>query len=209
MKTIHDEGLLQKYIRELELDKKFNLDLAQPFLCRFEKGELLSGPYIRQRYLLFLVSGIAQIYGIGIDGRKIPVNLAKKGTVIGDVELCSEKNSPLFSEVIKDLLCVGISITGNRELLWNDVRFLQFLLSSVSSKIYLTRMADAPAVSVEEKLLHYMREECENHVLEGVEHATLRLTCSRRQLQRVLKELCEQGEIQKIGKGKYRLIEDS
>ena len=209
MKTIHDDELLQKYIRELELEKKFDLALTKPFLCSFEKGELLSGPYIRQRYLLFLVAGIAQIYGIGIDGRKIPVNLARKGTVIGDVEFCSEKNSPLFSEVIKDLLCVGISITGNREYLRNNVRFLQFLLESVSSKVYLTRVADAPAVSVEEKLLHYMREECENHILEGVEHATLRLTCSRRQLQRVLSELCEQGMIRKIGKGKYRLCENS
>ena len=52
-----------------------------------------------------------------------------------------------------------------------------------------------------------MREECEGHVLEGIEHATLRLRCSRRQLQRVIKDLCDQGLVVKVGKGKYQLVQ--
>lgn len=33
----------------------------------------------------------------------------------------------------------------------------------------------------------------------------LQLRCSRRQLQRVLKKLCEENTVEKVGKGKYRL----
>ena len=42
----------------------------------------------------------------------------------------------------------------------------------------------------------------------GMESATLQLRCSRRQLQRVLKKLCLQGKIEKVGKGRYRLAAD-
>ena len=175
-------------------------------LCRCEKGELLSGPHIRPRYLLFLYSGILQIYGVGIDGRKIPVNLAKKGSVIGDVEFCSRKSSNLYSEVAKEALCVGIRITEYRDVLENDNRFLRYLLSSITKKVYLTSFTDTMPVSVEERLLQYMKTECPNHTLKGVEHATLALRCSRRQLQRVLKELCDAGEIRKEAKGTYRLV---
>ena len=201
-----NEQLLDKAVHELGLAEKFEISRVRPVLCRCEKGELLSGPHIRPRYLLFLYSGILQIYGVGIDGRKIPVNLAKKGSVIGDVEFCSRKSSNLYSEVAKEALCVGIRITEYRDVLENDNRFLKYLLSSISQKVYLTSFTDTPAVSVEEKLLEYMKTECPDNVLKGVEHATLALRCSRRQLQRVLKELCETGQIRKEAKGTYRLV---
>lgn len=207
MRLERDEKLLLKAVRELDLQNKFDIGKVKPVLCRGEKGELLSGPHIRQRYLYFLYSGTIQIYGVGFDGRKIPVNLARKGSVIGDVEFCSGRNSSIFSEVAKEVLCVGISTAEYRDVLENDNRFLRYLLSSLSSKVYLTSVSDVPAVSVEEKLLHYMERECPEHVLNGIEPATLALRCSRRQLQRVLKELCEEGRVKKTGRGIYCLTE--
>jgi len=205
MKIVHDDAVLRKCILDMDIPSVIALDRITPVLCSYERGELLTGPHIRQQYLLFLVSGIVQIYGIGLDGRKIPVNLAKRGSIIGDVEFCRTGNSNLFSEAAKDVLCIGISVQKYRQVLENDARFLRFLLRTVSAKVYLTSMAESPAVSVEEKLLHYLAEECEDHVLEGIEHAALRLQCSRRQLQRVLKEQCGSGRIEKTGKGRYRL----
>ena len=207
MVFVRDEQLLEKICRDLEIDTIIDREKIQPVLLSFGKGELLSGPHIRQQYILFLTSGIVQIYGIGLDGRKIPVNLAGKGSIIGDVEFCNSRNSNLFSEVVKEVLSLGIPIREYRRILENDARFLRFLLSSVSAKVYLTSVSESPAVSVEEKLLHYMREECDDHILEGIEHAAVRMQCSRRQLQRVLRGLCENGEIEKTGKGRYRLCE--
>ncbi len=206
MKIVHDEVLLQKAVVELDLKSKLNIAQVRPVLCKYKKGELLSAPHMHQKYILFIVSGIAQVYGIRLDGRKVPVTLTKKGDVIGDMEFCNSRNSNLFSEAIKDILCVGISISDHREVLEQDVRFLKFLLSTVSSKVYMTNVSESPIISVKEKLIHYMEHECENQILVGVEHATMRLQCSRRQMQRVLSELCEQGNIEKIGKGRYRLV---
>lgn len=209
MKVIKDEALLRRCLQELNLPEHFDVDRLHPRLCRYEKGELLSGPNISQRYLLFMVSGVAQIYGLGLDGRRIPVNLAKKGSIIGDVEFCSGRNSQIFSEVLKEALFVGFPIALDRPALTNDIRFLRYLLEELSRKVYLTSVSETTAVSVEEKLLVYLREECEDHTLRGIEHATMRLQCSRRQLQRVLSDLCGQGEIEKIGKGVYRLAGDN
>ena len=206
MKLIHDNALMEKMIHELDIDGKLDREKIRVVLLRCEKGELLSGPHIRQRYLFYLWSGIIQIYGIGLDGRKIPVNLARKGDVIGDVEFCHSRNSNLFSEVLKEALCIGIPIRENREYLENDVRFLRFLLKSVTKKVYLTSIAESPPVSVEERLLQYLREECEDNTIDGVEHTALRLRCSRRQLQRALAALINRGELEKTGKGKYRLV---
>ena len=44
-------------------------------------------------------------------------------------------------------------------------------------------------------------------ILNGIEHAALRLQCSRRQLQRVIKSLCEQGKLVRLGKGRYKMTE--
>ena len=205
MKIVKDEHLLEKCVQDLNLESRFEISRVYPRLCLYEKGELLSGPTISQRYLLFIVSGAVQIYGIGYDGRKIPVNLARKGSIIGDVEFCNARNSNVFSEVMKETLCVGIPIQEARRTLENDIRFLHYLLSELSKKVYLTSISEVAAVSVEEKLLLYMKEECEKQTMRGVEHATMRLQCSRRQLQRVLSDLCERGEIEKTGKGAYRL----
>lgn len=207
MKLVRDAALLAKITEEMELSSRFDLEKIRFGLCRYEKGELLSGPHIRQKYLLILVTGIVQIYGTGYDGRKIPVNLAKKGSVIGDVEFCNSRNSNLFAEVKKEVLCVCIPIAENRQALEEDCRFLRWMLSSISEKVYLTRISEGMVISVEERLLAYMREECEDFTLRGVEQATMRLRCSRRQLQRVLQNLCEEKLLEKTGKGIYCLTE--
>lgn len=209
MRIVKDEHLLRKCLQELALEERFEVSRLYPRLCLYEKGELLTGPTISQRYLLFMVSGAVQIYGIGYDGRKIPVNLARRGSVIGDIEFCNARNSNLFSEVVKETLCVGVPMQEARRVLENDIRFLHYLLSELSKKVYLTSVSEVSAISVEEKLLLYMKEECENHVLRGVEHATMRLQCSRRQLQRVLSGLCADGTVEKVGKGVYRLADES
>lgn len=207
MKLIKDPVLLSNIIEEMDLQSKMDLDIVRLELRKAEKGELLSGPHVRQKYIFILATGIVQIYGVGFDGRRIPVNLVNRGSVIGDVEFCSQRNSNLFSEVKKEAICVCVSIEEYREVLENDIRFLRWILASISQKVYLTRVSEGTVISVEEKLLAYLREECENFTLQGVEQATLRLRCSRRQLQRILQKLCDEGLIEKTGRGVYRLVD--
>lgn len=58
----------------------------------------------------------------------------------------------------------------------------------------------------EEKLLEYLKWQPE-HTLHHLEPACVQMHCSRRQLQRVLKELCGSGKVVKVGRGEYALAE--
>ena len=61
------------------------------------------------------------------------------------------------------------------------------------------------SVSMEERVLTFLREVQADHVLHSVNEGISRLHCSRSQLQRVLRRLCADGTLQKTGKGEYRL----
>ena len=55
------------------------------------------------------------------------------------------------------------------------------------------------------KEILYIRYTCEDQTLLGIEKAAFRLHCSSRQLQRILNKFDQNGIIEKLGKGCYRL----
>ena len=61
------------------------------------------------------------------------------------------------------------------------------------------------AQNLEEKLLFFLSRVQPDHEIRSVNQTLQPLHCSRRQLQRVLKKLCEEGRIIKTGRGRYRL----
>ena len=58
--------------------------------------------------------------------------------------------------------------------------------------------------TLEEKVLLYLNEIWPSHQITSVNAAMVSLHCSRRQLQRVLKKLCDEGVLEKNGRGSYR-----
>ena len=59
--------------------------------------------------------------------------------------------------------------------------------------------------TLEESFLSYLSERCPDQTFSGAEKMAMQLHCSRRQLQRVLKKLLEEGQLVKLSKGSYRL----
>lgn len=59
---------------------------------------------------------------------------------------------------------------------------------------------------LEERLLYHLKNECLHRTIIGMDDTAARLRCSRRQLQRVVKKLEEQGRLKKLRKGCYRLL---
>lgn len=62
-------------------------------------------------------------------------------------------------------------------------------------------MNEAEFISLEDKLLHYIQYCCHDGLLVHIGKASENLHCSRRQLQRVLRKLTEQGILEKLRKG--------
>jgi len=186
-----------------------NMESVPVSVHRFAKGEFISTPNRKNNHLYIVIKGHVKIYLINDEADIIPVNEVSKGAAIGDIEFCKDDVVNTYAEARTDVECIAINVERYRSELKQDCLFLQFLLSSICEKVYMNLEGDTPAVSVEDKVLLYMRNQCKNRELTGVESAALKVRCSRRQLQRVLKKLLEAGRIIKIGKGKYILQDRS
>lgn len=204
MKHIRDEELIDRFVERHQLQLLFDTkDLT--FEClQYQKGEVLCSPLNTIGHLLFLVNGSVQIYALDPDGCKMPVAsiTAATGQMFGDMEFSCGKPTAFFVEAAEETLCLALSICDYREQLHQDVRFLHFLLRSVSDKFDLCLHTELACTTLEEKILRHL-ETLPEHTIQSVEETALHLKCSRRQLQRVLKKLCEDDVIQKVSRGHY------
>ena len=175
-------------------------------LYQYQKGEQITSPNKNLDSILFVVDGTIRIYGLRRDGAISPVNQQNAPIILGDMEFSTHEKSKFFAEAVTDVICVALPIKQHEKQLHCDILFLHTLLHSYAKKMQLFTMIDALAETIEERVLLYLKDFSPTHELIGIEAAILQLRCSRRQLQRVLQKLCAEGKVEKIGKGRYRLI---
>lgn len=175
-------------------------------LAKYHRGELLIAPFKPMEQLLFLVQGKVNIYGLREDGSSFSVYLAGQSVLLGDVEFIRKEPLPFYTEALEDVLCVTLATDRYRVSLEHDVRFLNFLLHSVADKFHMFFQMGNPAQPVEEKLVSFLRDIQPDHTLHGMNVGVMQLHCSRSQLQRVVRKLCDEEVLRKVGKGQYQLV---
>lgn len=205
MKVIRDASKIQKLILTEKLDNYFDTGKLSFEIHQFEKGEIIASPSSLLESILFLVDGTIQNYGILNNGGKLSISLMEKPALLGDIEFCGHNKSFLFSEAMTRVTCLALPFQNNKKYLDQDVRFLHMLLHSLTGKMLQNSQNEVETPTLEERVLFYLEHVLEDHQLHGIEKNVIRLQCSRRQLQRVLKKLCEEGKVIKAGKGTYRL----
>ena len=176
-------------------------------LLSFEKGELLNDPMHPLTQFLIIVQGQTMIYGLTETGAIRYVAQSGKGTLLGDVEFCDADGAGFYTEALDTVLCLAVPFEGNRPALDNDPVFLRYVMQALAGKLSFSAMIDVTSQTLEEKLLLYLEKLCPTHEMDSVNDALRLLHCSRRQLQRVLKDLCGRGMLVKTGKGRYHLAE--
>ena len=205
LRRIRDKKQVEYWLQKGHIRENFDTENLPFSVCRFEKGEYLTRQGGRLAELLFLIEGEVQIYGIREDGSVTPVNRHEAPALLGDAEFVMGGASSLFTEARTTVICAALPMEPYRAVLDRDVKFLHLLLRSYAGKFHTMATLEASAKTIEERVLLYMRHVCPNGEIGGIETALLQLRCSRRQLQRVLKKLCEENTVEKVGKGKYRL----
>lgn len=205
MKKIYDPAQVAHWVEKEHILDYFDTPNLTFSLSVYDKGEYLSAPDRPMEELLFLVSGTVQIYGIYGDGSISPINQFTCPAVLGDLEFSDCENPSFYAAAKTRAVCVCLSVQTYRAQLDRDVTFLHMLLRSYAEKLRLFSNLDAASATLEEKVLLFLERRAPAHELVGIESATLQLHCSRRQLQRVLAKLCETGQLEKTGKGRYRL----
>ena len=205
MKELNEPDQIEQYIRKSGIKEKLSTEGIIFKVFRYEKGELLASPVEPLDHILFPVEGKAVIYGIRNDGTSFPISEIRKGDIIGDVEFTGSDEPVLFVEASKPVVCLAIDIKAYRKILMNDVTFLQTILASFAGKFRKIITIDAMSGNIEERVLNYMENLSPEHELYRIGEVIYTLRCSRRQLQRVLRKLADEGKIMKAGKGRYKL----
>ena len=175
---------------------------------RYERGEIITSPARPSQEIIFIVEGSAAIYGIRADGSSFPLSIIKPPEIIGDLEFTAGASTAFFVEAKEAVTAIALPLGYCKEELWNDSRFLHALLRSLSDKLMRIAFTEGVSETVEDRVISYLRDFSTDGSIKGIEDATYMLRYSRRQLQRVLRKLSDDGIIQKVGKGRYILLDD-
>ena len=208
MERMTDEDTLRSWMSIAGLDRLPGISSLEAEGRIYGRGEMLAGPERPLRDLLFIVDGLAFIYGILDDGTMVPVASATRGMIIGDAEFAGGRILPIFAEVRKEIRCIAMAVDGQKEKLEQNPAILMRMLSSVVDKLGAAASLRIDQRPLEERILSYIRNECPQQTLSGIDNAAFRLHSSRRQMHRTLSRLCDEGVISRISKGRYILISE-
>lgn len=205
MKPIQDAAAIDKLVDAYHVRDRFDTQGLTFRGFQYQKGELLCSPLNPADHLLFLVEGSIQMYDLRPDGSKLPVASVDDDILIGDMEFITGRPTTFFVEAAEDCTCIALPVRMYRKELEKDVRFLHSLLDDMAEKFEHDANAGITSANLDERVLEYLRDKAVSHEITEVEALLYHLRCSRRQLQRVLKKLCDEGRLIRLGKGHYRL----
>ncbi len=207
MKEIADHKKTEYWLDRYHIRSFFSNPDITFRLCQFERQEYLNNELDPFEHIIFVVSGTIRIQHIREDGSLYQIASPHGLVCLGDTEFASGKPSDYLVEVMRRTVCVAVPLREHRAALKNDPVFLFYIASELSKKIEAMNAFRAVPVSLPERVLFYLKEESPGHELCGIERTAAALSCSKRQLIRVLNRLCEEKKIVRAGRGRYRLAE--
>lgn len=206
MRELRDPELLEQYIQKYHIRSFFDTrDL--PFrLYEYEPGEMINVVHPMDESIKFIVEGVFDHYAVQEDGSSYLISHCDGFGFMGDLAFCRRQPPGRYQEVIETVRAVELPLEPLRKTLENDNRFLRYLLDTMAQRMTLSMNTQLDRSSAEKALLTYLRWRCPDRAITNVGETAFHLNISRRQLQRVLRDLTQQGILKKEGKGRYRLI---
>lgn len=205
MREIRDPELLEHYLRKYHIRSFFDTPDLPFRLYEYAPGEMIHILRPVEESIKFIVEGVFDHYLIQDDGTPYLISHCDGFGFLGDLAFCCRQPKNRCQEVLETVRAVELPLEPLRRTLENDNRFLRFLIDTMAQRMTLslnTRVCDN---SAEHAVLAYMRWRCPNKTITNVSEAAFHTNFSRRQVQRVLKELTEKGILIHSGKGKYTL----
>ena len=207
MQEIQNREQLEYYLEKHHIRELFDTPNLPFRLYRYEAGEMLNILRPTRDYLKFVLEGSFDLYAIRADGARHLVRHCEGFTFLGDLEFCDKDAGMRYQEVTRTVYTMELPLEALRPTLQQDVRFLNFLLDTVSTKLAGTSMDLVGFPDLRERLLYHIRYECPDQTITSVSQTAFRLNYSLRQTQRVLQELTKEGLLKRIGKGHYALAD--
>ena len=207
MREIRDPELLEHYIRKFHIRSFFDTQELPFRLYEYAPGEIINVVHPLEESIKFFVEGVFDHYTILEDGTPYLIFHCESFGFMGDLAFCHRQPQNRYQEVIETVRAVELPLEPLRPVLEQDNRFLRFLLDSMAQQMTRSMHIRVNESSAQQALLSYLRWRCPNHTIKNVTEAAFHLNYSRRQIQRVLKDLTEKGKLIRTGKGCYVLAE--
>ncbi|MDO4553899.1 MAG: cyclic nucleotide-binding domain-containing protein [Lachnospiraceae bacterium] len=206
MRKIFDIKIISEYIVSIDQSEFLKDLLDYIFLIQYEKGELITSPSQNEHFFQIVAEGALNIYFVRDDGSVYSLSNGQSNYILGDMDLFSANNNSVYAEATANTTCISISLNQHKEQLLYNNSFLQMICRSLTQKMEIITNLDASPATLPERVLTYMKFKCESNTVKGLEKAAFHLNCSPRQLQRIMNQLISDGQVEKIGKGSYRLL---
>ena len=126
------------------------------FLLQYEKGELVTAPFVKEQWFQTVISGSLNIYFIRDDGGLYSLSDGNAGYILGDMELFNPNISSVYTEAAEPLLCLALSIDKNRAALLDNNDFLRLMCQSLTAKMEAITALEAAPCSLHDRVLYYM-----------------------------------------------------
>ena len=205
MKELHDPVLLEHYLRKFHIRSFFDTPDLPFRLYEYAPGEMINVVHPMEESIKFIVEGVFDHYKIQEDGTPYLIAHCDGFGFMGDLAFCGRQPANRYQEVIETLRAVELPLEPLRKTLENDNRFLRFLLDTMAQRMTNSMHIRSDMTSAEKALLGYLRWRCPDHTITNVTETAFHMNYSRRQLQRVLKDMTEKGTLIRLGKGHYTL----
>jgi len=205
LRELTDRKLVEELLQKHDIRSYFETDGLEFLLFQYEKGEILNNIRNPYDYLQFVIEGTVEIYSQREDGSRFSFGRTAGMSLLGDMEFAIGESVSLFLEARDTVLSLALPVEPFREALWEDRVFLRFLLKSVANSFADFSRIEANYGTVEERLLAYI-EQLPGQTVYSVEAGARAIHCSLRQMHRGLASLLEKKQIERVEKGKYRLV---
>lgn len=205
MRQIRDPELLEHYIRKHRIRSFFDTQDLPFRLYEYAPGEMLNVVHPMEESMKFIVEGVFDHYLIQEDGSPYLISHFDGFGFMGDLAFCGHQPPGRYQEVIETVRAVELPMAEMRPILENDNRFLRFLIDIMAQRMTASMHIRSDITTSEKALMGYLRWRCPNQTITNVSEAALHMNYSRRQIQRVLKDLTDRGILRKEGKGHYCL----
>lgn len=206
MKELHDPRLLEQYLEKYRIRSFFDTPDLPFRLYEYAPGEMINVVHPMEESMKFIVEGVFDHYLIQEDGSPYLIARCDGFGFMGDLAFCCRLSPNRYQEVIETVRAVELPLESLRPVLEQDNRFLRFLLDTMAQRMTQSLYVRVSENSARQALLAHLRWACPDHAITNVGDTAYRLNFSRRQLQRVLRDLTREGVLEKTGKGCYRMV---
>ena len=206
MKELRDQELLKGYLEKFHIPSLFDTRELPFRLYEYAPGEMINIVHPMEQTMKFFVEGVFDHYTLLEDGTPYLIAHCDGFGFMGDLAFCCRQPQNRYQEVIETVRAVELPLESLRRGREQDNRFLRFLLDTMAQRMTQSLYVRVSENSARQALLAHLRWACPDHAITNVGDTAYRLNFSRRQLQRVLRDLTREGVLEKTGKGCYRMV---